>query len=78
MMERHDGADDLGVDFLLVKRGHRGRYRIALRLDDVRVTGEVTVESSRTSKSNDAVAIRRFREALSTLAERLETAQVKP
>ena len=64
---------------LVVKRGHRGRYRLTLIHAGVRMSADMTLdESGRAAKSNDAAALSRFRDAVSTLAQRLEVVQVKP
>ena len=72
-------TDALDPTHLVVKRGHRGRYRLTLIHDGVRMSGDITLdEASRAGKVHDAAALSRFRDAVSTLARRLELVQVKP
>ena len=72
-------TDALDPTHLVVKRGHRGRYRLTLIHEGVRMSGDFTIEeANRAGKAHDALALSRFRDAVSTLAQRLELVQVKP
>ena len=64
---------------LVVKRGHRGRYRLTLIHEGVHLSGDFTLDGAdRADRSHDAAALSRFRGAVSILAQRLEMVQVKP
>ena len=64
---------------LVVKRGHRGRYRMTFIVNGVRMTGDLTVEGvEQADRTRDLDALAIFKQAAATLVASIPLACVKP
>ena len=74
-------GDDVGAKrspHLVVKRGHRGRFRFALITDEGRLTGEVVVETGDDRDTARARAIAKIVSLAHSLSAALDADEVAP